>query len=47
MEEDGIIFDFLLLELGVAEMKGEGQRGSFAAFDGAGNEIDSEQLHCP
>lgn len=27
LEEDGIVFDFLLLELGVAEMKGEGEWG--------------------
>lgn len=46
MEEDGIVFDFMLLELGIAEMKGEGERGYFAASDGAGEEIDGEQFHC-
>lgn len=46
LEEDGIVFDFLLLELGVAEMKGEGERGCFAASNGAGEEIDGEQFHC-
>lgn len=46
LEEDGVVFDLLLLELGVAEMKGEGEGRCFAAFDGAGEEIDGKQFHC-
>ena len=39
-DEGGIEVDFLLLELGVAEMEREGLRGGFAGFDGASEKVD-------
>lgn len=39
-DEGGVEVDFLLLELGVAEVEGEGLRRGFAGFDGAGEEVD-------
>lgn len=34
------------LELGVAGVEGEGERVRFAGFDGAGEEVEGEELHC-
>ncbi len=40
MEEEGVVVDFGLLELGVFEVEGEGEGGGFAGFYSAGEEVD-------
>jgi len=40
VEEEGVVVDFGLLELGVFEVEGEGEGGGFAGFYGAGEEVD-------
>lgn len=37
---------FLDFELSVARVQREGERIGFAGFDGAGKEIEREELHC-
>lgn len=40
MEEEWVVVDFGLLELGVFEVEGEGEEGGLAGFYGAGEEVD-------
>lgn len=44
-QELGIVVHFAGFELGVAEMERVGERRGFAAFDGAGEEVGSEDFH--
>lgn len=44
-DEGEVEIDFLLLELSVAEVEGKGLRRRLAGFDGAGEEVDREDLH--
>jgi hypothetical protein len=37
---------FLDFELGVARVQGKGGGVRFACFDGAGEEVEGEELHC-
>lgn len=40
VEEEWVVVDFSLLELGVFEVEGEGKGGGLAGFYGAGEEVD-------
>lgn len=45
-EEGGVVGGFDLVELDVAAVEREGERGGFAGFDGAGEEVEGEEFHC-
>ncbi len=45
LQKRGIVIYLPTFELGVAKMKGEGERGGFAGFYGAGEEVDCEEFH--
>lgn len=46
LQEGQVEVCFLDFELGVARVQGEGERVGFAGFDGAGEEVEGEELHC-
>ena len=46
MQEEWVILNFGLLELRVFEVERKGERGRFAGFYGAGEEVHGEKFHC-
>lgn len=45
LEKRWVVLHFKPLELGVAKVEGEGERGCFAGLDGASEEVDGEDFH--